>query len=117
MSSTAVAAREQYPKWKFYPSWCEPPAWAKEAVAVFSDARSEIDSRRSPGLSSDATLAVLRPALVQLGFKVEASKSRADKLSRPVLYGEAGESVVAYEVDGFHPGHGIVLEGRPGEAR
>ena len=47
---------------------------------------------------------------MELGFDVEASKSRKDKLTRPVLYGELGESIVAYEVDSFHPQFGIVLE-------
>jgi len=51
-----------------------------------------------------------RPALVELGFTIEASKIKADKIWRPVLFGEVGRPLVAYEVDGFHAGHGIVLE-------
>jgi hypothetical protein len=43
-------------------------------------------------------------------FEIEASKLKADKIRRPVLFGEAGRPLVAYEVDGFHPAHGIVLE-------
>lgn len=45
-----------------------------------------------------------------LGFEIEASKTKADKIWRPVLFGEVGRPLVAYDVDGFHSGHGIVLE-------
>ena len=34
----------------------------------------------------------------------------ADKIERPVLFGEQGSTVVSYEVDGFHRGLGVVLE-------
>ena len=100
----------QYPMWKYYPSWQQPPSWVDAVIAAFVAAQPKIDSRANSGVTSDAALAVVRPALVQLGFEVEASKSRKDKLTRPVLYGEVGESVVAFEVDGFHRQFGIVLE-------
>ena len=45
-----------------------------------------------------------------MGFEIEASKTKADKIWRPVLFGELGRPLVAYEVDGFHPEHRIVLE-------
>jgi hypothetical protein len=48
--------------------------------------------------------------LVSAGFEIEKSKSKADKIWRPVLFGEVGQPRVAYEVDGFHPEHGVVLE-------
>jgi hypothetical protein len=49
-----------------------------------------------------------------LGFTIEASEIKADKIRRPVLFGEVGRPLVAYEVDGFHAGHGIVLEVKAG---
>ncbi len=99
-----------YPMWKFYPSRTQAPRWVAAVVAAFADVREMIDSRTNHGVTSDAALAMLRPGLTRLGFDVEVSKSRADKLTRPVLFGEAGASVVAYEVDGFNREHGIVLE-------
>src|SRR2546421_2190715 len=99
-----------YPLWKFYPSRSPAPEWVTDVVAAFTAAGPQIDSRTNHGVTSDAALAVLRPALVSLGFEIEASKLKADKIRRPVLFGEVGRPLVAYEVDGFHPAHGIVLE-------
>jgi hypothetical protein len=96
--------------WKFYPSRSPAPEWVADVVAAFTAAAPQIDSRTNHGVTSDAALAALRPALTKLGFEIEGSKSKADKIWRPVLFGEVGRPRVAYEVDGFHPEHGIVLE-------
>lgn len=96
--------------WKFYPSRSPAPAWVPQVVATFTTAGNQLDSRSNHGVTSDAALAVLRPALVSLGFEIEASKKKAGKIWRPVLFGEVGRPLVAYEVDGFHPDYGIVLE-------
>lgn len=105
-----AATPPNYPLWKFYPSRSPAPAWVTDVVAAFTHAGPQIDSRLNTGLSSDAALAVLRPRLVQLGFDIEAGKTAAGKIRRPVLFGENGRPIVAYEVDGYHPGQGIVLE-------
>lgn len=99
-----------YPMWKFYPSATEPPAWVSPVAAAFAAVRSQIDSRLNVGVRSDAALAVLRPELVRQGFEIEEGKTRAGTIRRPVLFGEVGRPVVAYEVDGFHPQYEIVLE-------
>lgn len=99
-----------YPMWKFYPSATEPPVWVSPVVAAFAAVRAQIDSRVNVGVRSDAALAALRPALVRQGFEIEAGKTRAGTIRRPVLFGEVGRPVVAYDVDGFHPQHEIVLE-------
>ena len=78
--------------------------------APFADAASAVDSRVNHGVTSDAALAVLRPALTKFGFEIEASKTASGKIRRPVLFGENGRPIVAYEVDDFHPGLGILLE-------
>lgn len=100
----------EYPTWKFYPSRSKPPAWVADVVAAFAAAGSAIDSRANHGVTSDAALAAVRPGLVALGFDVESGKTRAGRIHRPVLFGEMGRPSVAYEIDGFHSGHGIVLE-------
>jgi hypothetical protein len=61
-------------------------------------------------MDSNAALAVVRPALVAMGFEVEAGKKAAEKIRRPVLFGEQGAEDLAYEVDAFHPEVGIALE-------
>lgn len=96
--------------WKFYPSAIEPPDWVSRVVAAFAAARPQIDSRLNAGVTSNAALAVLRPDLVRQGFEIEHGKTKAGTIRRPVLFGEVGRPVVAYEVDGFHPQHEIVLE-------
>jgi hypothetical protein len=99
-----------YPLWKFYPSRAQPPGWVAGVAGVFAEVRGAIDSRENQGVGSDLALAALRPGLETLGFAVEAGKRSADKISRPVLFGEQGRPRVAYEVDGFNAAHGIVLE-------
>lgn len=107
MSSTSPGT---YPLWKFYPSRSPAPEWVSKVVGAFADAALHIDSRLNHGVTSDAALAVLRPALVALGFEIEAGKTTAGKIRRPVLFGEGGRPIVAYEVDGFHEDRGIILE-------
>jgi len=99
-----------YPTWRFFPAALEPPGWVEPIVDVFATARAQIDSTLNVGVSSDAALAALRPGLVRLGFEIEDGKTKAGRIRRPVLFGEAGKPLVAYEVDGFHPDHGIVFE-------
>lgn len=99
-----------YPIWKFYPSATEPPAWVHDVVGAFAAVRPQIDSRTNVGVTSNATLAILRPELLRHGFEIEDGKTKANTIRRPVLFGEVGRPVVSYEVDGFHPQHEIVLE-------
>jgi hypothetical protein len=105
-----AGAGDVYPMWKFYPSAIEPPTWVPPVVGAFAAARPHIDSRLNVGVTSDAALAALRPELIRQGFEIEKGKKKAGRIRRPVLYGEVGRPVVAYEVDGFHPQHEIVLE-------
>lgn len=99
-----------YPQWKYYPAHLAPPDWVPNVVAVFSAAKDSIDSKKNHGISSDQALAFLRPGLTELDFVVESGKKRANKIHRPVLFGENGVPRVAYEVDAFHRDHGIVVE-------
>lgn len=99
-----------YPSWKFFPSRSPAPEWVNTVAGAFSDAAPDIDSRVKHGVTSDQALAALRPALVAQGFEIEAGKTASGKIRRPVLFGENGRPRVAYEVDGFHPQLGIVLE-------
>jgi hypothetical protein len=62
------------------------------------------------GLTSDAVLTALRGDLCALGFSVEASKLRADKIQRPVFFGENGVPELQYEIDAFHEGWKCGLE-------
>ncbi|MGI8594136.1 MAG: hypothetical protein ACR2ML_07205 [Solirubrobacteraceae bacterium] len=101
---------EPYPSWKFYPSRNPAPNWVAGVLEAFEGAADDIDSHFCTGVNSDAVLAAVRPALIAVGFDVEASKAKADKITRPVLFGENGSVLVQYDVDAYHPDHHVVLE-------
>jgi hypothetical protein len=82
----------------------------RRTCAAFAASAAQLDSRQGLQMTSDKALAHLRPALVALGFEIEGGKKAADKLRRPVLFGEQGREERAHEVDGFHPEQGIALE-------
>jgi hypothetical protein len=99
-----------YPKWTYFPTSHRPPEWVREFVGVVESARSSIDSSQVNGVSSDAALAALRPGLTSLGYQVEGSKRRNDRIRRPVLFGEQGVEREAFEVDAIHDELGVLVE-------
>lgn len=54
------------------------------------------------GLESDEVLKYLNSGLISLGFEMETSKKKKDKIYRPVYFGENGKEIMKYEIDGFH---------------
>jgi hypothetical protein len=87
-----------------YPRTAPPPRFAADIVSVFEKHRSEIDTTNlAKGLTSNDVLGVLAQDLIELGFQVEIGRSRADKIERPVFFGENGEATLRYQVDGYHP--------------
>ena len=101
---------DPYPLWFSYPPDQPTPAWVAGFVEVVSSARGSVDSRKTENLTSDKVLAHLRPGLELLGFQVEAGKKAAEKIRRPVLFGDQGSVRVSYEVDAVHDDLGIVVE-------
>ena len=73
-------------------------------------ARSQIESKATSDLTSDRVLGHLRPGLVALGYEVEAGKKKADRIRRPVLFGDQGAARVSYEVDAVHDELGVLVE-------
>lgn len=67
-----------------------------------------------PSGSSNVALSHIRKGLEEIGFVIEAGRSRAAKIHRPVLFGEKGGPLVNYEIDGWHEGEKIALEIEPG---
>lgn len=87
-----------------FPRTEPPPDFVVDLVAVFRRHESRIATEiNSKGLKSDEVLAVLGSDLADLGFDVEASKKKVDKLERPVFFGENGVPTLRYEIDAFHP--------------
>lgn len=87
------------------------PDFTPQVLKVFRAHEPAICTRTlSKGLTSDAVLTELRSDLCDLGFFVEASKLRADKIQRPVFFGENGIPELQYEIDAFHEGWKCGLE-------
>jgi len=103
-------AASPYPSWRYYPSRDRAPDWVAGLVGSFAAVRETIDSRTHSGVSSDQVLAAVRSGIETDGYRVETGKTTTRKITRPVLFGENGKAEVAYDVDGFHPDHGVVLE-------
>ena len=103
-------AAEEYPTWSYYPPSEAPPTWAYEFIGAVRSVKGDIESRSINSLKSDVVLSHLTAALQLLGYEVEAGKGLRDKIRRPVLFGLNGRGRVTYEVDAFHPEHGIVVE-------
>lgn len=100
-----------YPTWSYFPRNVRPPSWAVSFVEVVKAAENEISTVNSrTGLSSDDVLKSLEPGLVALGYAVESGRTAADKIFRPVLFGEFGVPEVSYEIDAFHDRLGIAVE-------
>lgn len=108
-----AASMSPYPRWSYFPRNQRPPAWVHDLIAETGGLRDPLDSTVPPSdvdRRSDAVLARLAPSLEKLGFQVESGKKAAEKITRPVLYGDDGQVEVAYDIDAFHDEHGIALE-------
>jgi hypothetical protein len=99
-----------YPRWTYYPTRDAPPEWVSRVVGAFASVEDLIRSVDVSGLTSDKVLAELRPYLERIGFRIEAGKRTADRITLPVLFGEQGRPLVQYDIDGVHDELGILLE-------
>ena len=100
-----------------FPRTASPPSFVDDAIAVFRDNEKKIATTdRKKGLTSDAVLAVLRSDLKAIGFDVEAGKRKAQKIKRPVFFGENGVPTLQYEIDAYHDGWRCGMEVEAGRA-
>jgi hypothetical protein len=94
-----------------FPRTLPPPDFVGSVVEVFRSIEHTVCTKTlAKGLTSDEVLAELRPGLSSLGFEVEGGKLAADKIKRPVFFGENGAPRLQYEVDAFHPAWRCGLE-------
>ena len=99
-----------YPRWQFFPSHVQAPGWVGDFIKVVSSHSNDIDSRLVSSLTSDLVLSHIADDLALLGYEVETGKKSAQKIRRPVLFGEEGIERVSYEIDAFHDALGIAVE-------
>ena len=104
-----------YPRYVYYPRWQRAPSWVSSLAQVFLDCRASIDTEHTAN-RSDIALELLRPSLNILGFEVEISKLKADKLYRPVFFDENGKAERQYQIDAYHPIEQIALEVEAGRS-
>jgi len=84
---------------------------------VFKNHEKQIGTiQLTKGLTSNEVLTIIREDLVALGFDVETSKQKEDKIQRPVFFGENGEPTLKYEIDAYHNEWRCGLEVEAGRA-
>lgn len=104
-------------RYQCFPRTDPPPEFASQVMSVFRDHESEIGTLGlDKGLTSDQVLSVLASDLLTLGFEVERGKRSAQKIHRPVFFGENGQATLKYEVDAYHPKWRCGLEVEAGRA-
>ena len=104
-------------RFRSYPQTEPPPAFLPGIIDTFTGHEPAISTLElTKGLTSDQVLGVLRPELEGLGFAVEAGKKKAQKILRPVFFGENGEPTLKYEIDAYHPEWRCGLEVEAGRA-
>ena len=69
-----------------FPKTEKPKEFALDVVNVFKNHLGEISTvDLEKGLDSDTVLGIIRDDLVEIGFEVEKSKKKEDKIFRPVF--------------------------------
>jgi hypothetical protein len=87
-----------------YPRTEPPPSFLSKVVEAFRQCEPSICTiELGKGLTSNEVLGHLRPCLKELGFQIESGKQKADKIDRPVFYGENGQPELNYQIDAYHP--------------
>ena len=105
--------------WMYFPQNNRIQEHLSRVIDVFNSVHDEIDSETHSGtnnLESDAVLAHVAPGLESIGYSVEKSKKREDKIRVPVLFGLNGRTNLAFEVDGYSPEEKTVIEVEAGRA-
>ena len=97
-----MTSRNSGIRFSTFPRTEPPPRFTNDIVSVFKSHESEIGTLGlEKGLTSDMVLSELRDDLTGLGFEVEGGKRRAEKIERPVFYGENGIPTLKNQVDAY----------------
>ncbi len=111
------AVKKKTTRFHSFPRTEPPPPYVEHIVKVFRSHEDVIGTRQlDKGLTSDQVLTRLRDDLLLLGFAVESGKAKADKIHRPVYFGESGAATLKYEVDAYHSEWRCGLEVEAGRA-
>lgn len=102
-------------QWQLFPKSHEIPVHLLKVVDAFVSKQSEINSDKFD-LSSNQVLNILCSELESVGFKIERSKIKEDKIKVPVLFGRNGILEKSFDADGYNPETRTVLEVEAGRA-
>jgi len=82
----------------------------EEVVECFRKNESAISTVQGMSGNSDAVLRIIRSDLEAIGFDVEKSKKKTDKIFRPVTFGLNGTPQLKYEIDAYNSVTRVGLE-------
>lgn len=102
-------------QWRCFPSNLKPTQAMNEIVDAFAASEESIASETHE-LTSNEVLQAVASSLMVLDYKVETSKSRADKVRVPVLFGNNGTETLAFEADAYCEEKKFVIEVEAGRA-
>lgn len=100
-----------------FPLTEHPPEFVAPIVNAFREHEHDFGTiGLAKGLTSNEVLSLLRPDLKRLGFLIEAGQLKADRIERPVFFGENGDPELQYKIDAYHPEWKCGLEVEAGRA-
>lgn len=86
-----------------FPKTQAPPEFVLRLASVFEEHDKQIGAASTTkGFGSNKVLGLLELDLRQLGFDVESGRAAADRIERPVFFGEGGRPSLRYQVDAYH---------------
>jgi hypothetical protein len=101
--------------WQYYPKSDSIPSHLTDVVDVFDITEEKISSD-SNTLISDEVLGFLEKGLENVGYQVEKSKKKVDKIHVPVLFGRNGKLEKSFDADAFNQSKKTVIEVEAGRA-
>ncbi len=101
--------------WQYYPKSDSIPTHLSGVVGVFETHQEQISSDTNTFIS-DEVLGFLGNGLEGMGFQVEKSKKKADKIHVPVLFGRNGKLEKSFDADAFSQEQKTVIEVEAGRA-
>ena len=105
--------------WMYFPQNRKIEPHLLKVIDVFEEKKKEIDSDIHQGddnLVSDVVLSFVADGLEQIGYDVERSKKKEEKIRVPVLFGQNGQVNLAFEVFGYSEANQTVIEVEAGRA-
>lgn len=88
-------------QWEYFPRFDHVPPQLERVIEAFEQSGAAISSAGHE-LTSDQVLAVIRPGLELVGFRVEGGKQASQKLRIPVLFGRNGRVDKAFDADAMY---------------